>query len=303
METRNYLKWNPSKFYREGKDKMKIIVHVSLDDECKNKHCDFSITCSIYRVAGNGHLVDAGGGCNHEEIGKHFPELQKFFPLHLCAHEGTPMYPEANGIYFIEHDTKECAMRNLRCTEEEYETLSKFTKEKLYFKYLLFDLGIVERWKKEADEFIAFLEEKCGYKWVNPYTPEQERFRLVLTDEERATIEKQLSEGGFTPESLAERRQKEFEAEKAKYIEEIEAEYKKRTGSADAKRKTLRYILDQGISLKNVIYYDHSNEVHFNWKSYDDLITQEEFVDFINNLDYSIIPEFVTFHIDNVKPE
>ena len=57
------------------------------------------------------------------------------------------------------------------------------------------------------------------------------------------------------------------------------------------------YILDAGLPIDNVIYYTNTNEVVFNWKDYDKKITQEEFVDFLNNVDYSVLPKGVTFKI------
>ena len=295
------LVWKSTKNYREDGMLKRITVKVSLDDDCKNMHCDFSITCTIDEQIKNGVWVDGGGGAAHETISKRFPELRKFIHLHLCAHEGTPMYPEENGRYFIKHDGKEVAMRNLRCTEEEYEILANAVEEKLYFKYLLFSLGIVARWKKEADEFIAFLEEKTGDKWVNPYTPEQERFRLVLTDEEKADVEKKITERYYSLQAMQERRNAEFAAEKSKQIEKINAEYNDATENARIKRDVLIYILECGLSLKNVIYYDHSKTVCFNWKDYDDKISQEEFVDFVNNVDYSKVSDKIKFEIKHQK--
>ena len=49
-------------------------------------------------------------------------------------------------------------------------------------------LGIVERWKRESNEALKKLEELTGQTWENPYKPENERFTLKLTDEERTTI-------------------------------------------------------------------------------------------------------------------
>jgi hypothetical protein len=108
MESRNYLRWNPTKIYTENGEKYKIVVNVSLDDDCNNKHCDFSITCDIYRIVGNNRSVYEAGGCAHDEIVKHFPELARFIPLHLCGHAGEPIYSEANWIYLIENEKERC---------------------------------------------------------------------------------------------------------------------------------------------------------------------------------------------------
>lgn len=302
METRNYLKWCPTKDIRIDGRNCTIKVKVSLDDECKNKHCDFSITSMIY-LKNPKHNEDpcVGGGCNHEEIGKYFPELKKFFPLHICAHEGTPLYPESNGSYILKKDGKDAAKKYLRCTDEEIEKLSVCGDDKLFFKYQLYALGIVDRWKREADEFIAFLEEKCGYKWLNPYTPEEERFRMVLTDEEKSLVEERIKSLYYSVEQINARKLKKFTEEKEKAIAEINAEYEKSTENARMKRDVMIYILECGFSLKNIIYYDHSKTVCFNWRESEDLIPQEEFVDFVNNIDHTKVSDKIKFEIKYQK--
>lgn len=56
-------------------------------------------------------------------------------------------------------------------------------------------LGIVERWKRESNEALKKLEELTGQTWENPYKPENERFTLKLTDEERTTITNRINDG------------------------------------------------------------------------------------------------------------
>lgn len=122
------------------------------------------------------------GGCCHDEIAKYVPELAKFIPLHCCNHYGAPMYPVENGMYHIKNSDKSVAIEYLRISDKEYSKLSEAVDDKMYFKYLLFNPGIVDRWKRESDELIAELENLCGKKWVNPYKPEEERFTLTLEE-------------------------------------------------------------------------------------------------------------------------
>lgn len=42
-------------------------------------------------------------------------------------------------------------------------------------------------------------------------------------------------------------------------------------------------VFDYGLSTDNVIYYNHTNTLSFNWRDYGEKITQEEFDDFVNN--------------------
>lgn len=60
---------------------------------CGNGHNSFSITATIYE---NG--CDVAGGCCHEEVAKHFPELAPFIKWHLTSTDG-PMHYVANTLF------------------------------------------------------------------------------------------------------------------------------------------------------------------------------------------------------------
>lgn len=57
----------------------------------------------------------------------------------------------------------------------------------------------------------------------------------------------------------------------------------------------LRLILDAGLSLRNVIYYDHSNELVFNWKDYETKVTENDFNKFVSSVNRSLLPAGITF--------
>ena len=58
-------------------------------------------------------------------------------------------------------------------------------------------------------------------------------------------------------------------------------------------------VLDAGISLKNAIYYNHSNELAFNWNDYETKITQEQFDEFdeFDEFVKTKLPENITFKL------
>ena len=58
---------------------------------------------------------------------------------------------------------------------------------------------------------------------------------------------------------------------------------------------TVLAVLDAGLSLCNVIYYDHSNELVFNWKDYEAKVTEEDFNKFVSSVDRSLLPDGITF--------
>lgn len=194
MKTTNNLGYITSKIYVNAGTTFKMNVEISLDDYCQNNICTWSITAEIYEKRKNGRFVFRAGGCCHQEILKRFPEFKIFVDLHLSNHYGEPMYPVENGFYHITNSSKETAINYLRITEKEYNLLHKAGDEQ-YFKYLLYMLGIVERWKIESNEALKKLEGLTGQTWRNPYKPENERFTLTLTDEERADIKKLIKDG------------------------------------------------------------------------------------------------------------
>lgn len=93
MGTANKLTFLSTKFFTENKREYRITVTISLDDDCHNNMCDLSITADIRRKNEYGIYKKYMGGCCHDEIAKHCPELAKFIPLHCCNHYGAPMYP------------------------------------------------------------------------------------------------------------------------------------------------------------------------------------------------------------------
>jgi hypothetical protein len=82
------------KRYTKGADSFSITAFVRYDDECGNGHNTFSITADI-RMNGMEYM----GGCCHEEVAKHFPELAPFIKWHLVNSDGPSGYPN-NTIYF-----------------------------------------------------------------------------------------------------------------------------------------------------------------------------------------------------------
>ena len=194
-------------------------------------------------------------------------------------------------------------MSQLRINEEEYEILKLASdkEEKLYFKYLLFSLGIVDRWKHEADDFIKFLEEKTGDTWVNPYKTEQLRNVMHLKEDERNEVCAKIADGYYTKEAIYERKEARYKAAQEAIRNEVIQRYKKEEKKAREERDVMLYIFDNGLPIDNVIFYQHTKKVVFNWLDYKPLVEQERFNDFISKVDYSKLPEGITFQLGKDK--
>lgn len=289
----NTLKYTVVKSFREKGITYKVIATIKLHDECKNGTCSWSITGTLQQKKGNGRFYDIGHGCIHEEILKAFPKLKMFVDLHLCDWRGTPLYPVENGYYFLQEDKKQ-AKEYLRVTDEEMEILSKCD-NKEYFKYQLFALSIVKRWQAESKKAIQALEELTGDVWVNPYKESEERHRFVLSDEEREEIEGKILSGYYTESAIQERQEAKRIAEIEKRKNEVIKTFEKRINKATKEKNVKLAILGAGLLSDNYIYYVEGNNVVFNYYSYHDKVTEEEYNNMLKNIDYSLLPEGIKF--------
>lgn len=78
----------------------RMVVTLRFDDNCKNGHLTFAITCDIYE--GTRYV---GGGANHGRIWEVFPELRPLIKWHLCSTDGPLHYP-TDVLYLA--GTKDC---------------------------------------------------------------------------------------------------------------------------------------------------------------------------------------------------
>lgn len=263
-----------------------IKVKIRLSDECNNGFNEFAITGDIYK--NNKFQM---GGCIHEEILKHFPEFKIFVDLHLRDVKGVPMYPVVNGYYFLKNSPIIVLQQHLRCNDEELNIIKKATSEK-EFAYLIHKCGIIKKWEEEAEKGIKKLEDLTEKEFEND---KDYRDKELLTIEEIKEFEEKDKNGHFSNEEVnkrieiqenekREKRIKELEEEKRKKIEKIENEYK------------IYLHLAEITDCKNYIYYSHRNEVVFNWVNYN-TISQEEFNDIINKIDYNKLPKDINITI------
>lgn len=135
--------------------KEKYVITCKLADECGNGVEHFSITYDCSKKGKNGHWYKRGGGCG-SDLYKKFKELELICKLHLSLFNGVPFYAVENRMYYIEHGDIDVAKELLRVTDKEMEVL-RYINNPIDFKCALIDMGIVKRWKEEADECIKWL--------------------------------------------------------------------------------------------------------------------------------------------------
>jgi hypothetical protein len=261
METTNNLKYNVTKTL----GKFDYVINVRLNDECKNGHEDFSITGTIYKAGKRGDNNVFSGGAIGDKIADKFPEFAIFNKLHLSQFNGVPMHAIGNGLYWMQQGNKEHAVSTLRITDEEFKCLDaiKHAGEE-YFTHKLIEMGLVERWKDEANQAIKLLEQLTGNKFQSTATQAR---AVELTREQTEEIKKQEKSGYYTEEAISKRQSDKVEAEKAKKIENLIKEHTKKRKEADKDLEINIFLIQQGLSQFAAIYYKHTNEVCFNWST------------------------------------
>jgi len=265
-------------------------IKIRLNDECKNGHQDFSITATYWeigKVRNNHNMI--GGGCCHDEILKHRPDLQIFVNLHLCDFTGCPMYAVENGFYHLtngfnntkpnEANFKAEFCSYYRITAEQFDILAQ-SENKLRYAINLQKLGILLQWMDEARQAILLLEQWTGKKFLIDSIKTQ---YTAPTAEQIAEEQTKENAGYYLPSKIQERKDKAIQDAKNAEYSKLIAERDKEIGKANREYEVKKAVLDGGLSLDNFIYYTHTNEGCFNWKNYGEIVTEQQFDDFVRN--------------------
>jgi hypothetical protein len=295
METTNNLK------HTVNGENFKI--EIRLNDECKNGHQDFAITATFWeRGKPHNDKYMTMGGCCHEEILRVKPKLKPFVDLHLSTAKGVPMYAIENGFYFLKNggnngkSPKDVLIDYLRINEKEFEILAH-AEDKIYFQALIEKLGIPERWLNEANEAIELLEEMTGKKFVNDST----KTGFIPLGEKLKEVENLIKSGYYKPEKIQARENEKIAEQNEKIKKDLKKERDTTIKKANQEYNVKIAVANAGLSLKNFIYYNHSNEGSFNWLSYEKQITTEQLAEFIRTVDYSKLPEGIKFKMSAKK--
>ena len=256
-----------------------VYVTIKLNDECKNGHNDFSITGSVYQKGKpktDRNMICCG--CCHDEILEAFPEFKMFVDLHLCSSDGYPMFLGQNAAYWISIGEDEKAMNDLRCDSDMYDKLYPYYIDNLLFKKAIADYCLLDIWSDQAKKAIAYLEKLTGNEFI------EDKHVPFFSEKEIELIES----GKVTLEAVWSKREIEKQEKRIKQIAEIEKKYSNKIDCAELEKKVRLLMLD--FDGDNWIWYDHSNTLCFNWKSYERKVTKEEVEAFMK--DRNVIIDF-----------
>lgn len=164
--------WN--KMFYENGQKYRIQVRAELVHRDGNANAYFSITGEIIRHAKNGRKVSEFFGMIHEEIVKHFPQLQPLVDIHLSDEDGVPMHAYANAAYWAGHEGKEkesdTLAKHLRVSKDQanemttyinhhYGEFDKITTPKQAWENTCKDFDLLNYWYEQAQEAKSMLNQ------------------------------------------------------------------------------------------------------------------------------------------------
>jgi len=96
-----------------------LTVTVRFDDHCGNGSNDLAVTGEVTTLSKKTMFE---GGCIHDTIAKHFPELKEAITYHLCSTDG-PMHYIANTMYWAKKGNLEYARRTAKAPDTTLEQL------------------------------------------------------------------------------------------------------------------------------------------------------------------------------------
>ena len=282
-----------SLIYKEERSNSEITVRVTvrLDDECKNGHEDFSVTADVYQYGKpkiDKYMVCCG--CCHEDILQLFPEFKQFVDLHLCDVNGAPMYAVSNGFYHIGNNPDKWVEYN-HLTQEEAKQMPLVENEK-HYQYLLNKLGVLDRWKAEAQAAIKALELLTGNEFKSKAT---KLTTYTFTPERFEELKKLEASGYYSVDAITSRMLANAEAERLKVLAKNNADEKEAIAKIKREFKIKNAFLAIGIANEHFIYYDSSNTIKFNWRGYGKPLSDDEIKKAIADVDHKQLPKNVKF--------
>lgn len=247
----------------EGGKCYSFAYYIGLNDDCKNGHLTFSFTGEIKVKKRNGRFYTYISGAIADIIVCFKPELLMFERLHLCNHLGQPMFTDDIRFHINEGKTNEQIAEMYNISDMgAVEILRNASDNKDLFYYLVFRSGVADTWGKLANEAIREMEAKTG---LTLKIENKDKVYKQFDAEKCETLENLYQLGFASKQAKQYRAQQAAEEKKVKGLAKIEKEFAKAVEKAKRIYEVKKAVVSFGISWNNVVFYDHKNELCFNW--------------------------------------
>lgn len=231
-----------------------------------NKFVSFSVRLKAEKlVFGNWRDVWTGGD-DAAKISRLFPELRPVLTVNGCDVHGVNSWGVVNALYFWFNENKPApVLEGLRVSEPEARALMLANDPEI-LRYQLVKLGIIDRWQEEARAAVETLEELTGETFKNPFAPEEERANFEpIPAHLLPVIEERINNGYYSPEQTKAREDAENRAKAATKRADMIQKAAAKIAAVRYELRVMLFLLDTFGTVENVIFYDHTKTVGFNW--------------------------------------
>lgn len=293
---KNWLEYTETK--QIGKNTF-IDVEIGLRYAENNGYSYFYATGEKYNL--NGGIKNVfDSRCIHDEILKYFPEFKIFVNLHGNVSYGMPMYMLSNLKFAIDNNKIAAISRTLDISEEMAKEITCWGEEIDYMKYFLEENDIIFSLRRKAEKAIKLLEELTGDEFENPdilgifdYIP--------LGKEKKDRIKKIHEKGYFTIDNVIKRRGEKIREIQLQRLESEKKKLESEKKEIDNEIQVMQYLFDRGIRIDCHAYLRSVNILAINLlKNGDGVMTEKEYKDFIDSIDYSKLPKNISFEFNKI---
>lgn len=259
-----------------------VTITARLCEIGSNGYEDFGITYDLWEDHVSPRTWMAGGcaaGSDDPVVRKAMRQfgLEPVERVHLSDMNGVPMYPTANAIYHAKNSGFDTFQSYLRLTDEEAKQ-AFYIDDELGLYVWLFDNGIIDRWKNEADEAIAAIINGRDIEFESTATKKQGHWYFkVEPTKERLDGQRYLIQTGYydcdnydqhrQEENMQEVRKKLSTEYYEKQIEKAKAKIRINKAFLAMLEEHLAEFSDPVTVADNWIFYDHRSEIVFNWNT------------------------------------
>jgi len=275
-------------------EKFIITIKARLNDECNNGHEDFGLTYDMWENVVSNKTWCAGGcaaGNDDPIVRKAIRTfgLEPVERVHLSDMNGVPMCPTANAIYHAKNSGFEVFRDYLRLTDEEAKQAFCIDDELGLYVWLL-DNGIIDRWKNEANEAIKAIINGRDIEFESTATKKQGHwyFKHDVTEGAIRAQRDLIRDGYYTPERYGQHRENETLNAcmqslnnsmvcLQRRIDETEMDIKFKCALRDIICEHVAEFKKPILLIDNSIFYQHKNEIAFNWRNFSDKVNDEDY--------------------------
>lgn len=293
---KNELKYNETKQIGENTF---IAVEIGLRYIKGNGYSYFYADGDVYELKRKRKKV-ISSGCIHEEILKYFPEFKIFIYLHGNSSYGMPLHMLSDTKFAIDNNKIDAICRTLGISEEMAKGMTCWGEEIDYMKYFLEENDIIFSLRRKSKKAIKLLEKLTGDEFENPdilgiydYIP--------LSKDAKDHIKKLHEKGYFTIDNVIKRRGEKMREIQMQKLESEKKKLESEKKEIDNEIQVLQYLFDRGIRIDCHAYLRSVNILAINLlKNGDGVMTEKEYKDFIDSIDYSKLPKNISFEFNKI---